>query len=640
MTIERFAALPFPRYPLNNVTPFTYRDGHTYLELLEKIREYVNNNADVFNENMEIINSNLQAIEDWANQTLADVELSVTEMEVLVDAANAAVVNVNNIFEELQTNGPVVSVNGKHGIVSFTQPLNLVDDAGAINDGTVSASPMFNDAISTGRKTFYVPHGTYLLTETLVIPDGSVWDFGGSTLIPSGDFDVIKMGRGAKISGGSVNCESVNPYTSTAILFSGMYGGGTHHSVTGFTLRGPGYENAPGSAAMKFECPTPGQYIDWVQATEIYMTGFDKLIWIDNSVTNTWINGNSFQDIMVGNSLNAIYVDRNGGAGADGNFFQITGQGATGGERVVYCSGAHNSFDMMVFDVGNPGLVPVIAELTPTSEYNTVATHTSPSRIIDNGEENVVSSRNYGNTQIVALEPVAPFSQAGNSTIPRGTKLVGNQDDWLANIHRRGHSITQVNGNPPATSVIENIFNPNPSTGPTWNMLPNDSLTFEIDFPSNDRFVSPRMIGLVFEYGYRPQTIEIIATDTSDNERTVIATEDNSRDIVTIPAVGMGGTWKKISVRLARPQHASGNVKLVRMWGVSGSSLGNVWLPVTGGTVYGDITTGVAGIRIGSSAAGQRLGFFGASPVEKRTGVAVTVEAIHEALESLGLISE
>ena len=42
MTISPFDPLRFPRYPLNNITPFTYRDGRTFLQLIESLKKYIN----------------------------------------------------------------------------------------------------------------------------------------------------------------------------------------------------------------------------------------------------------------------------------------------------------------------------------------------------------------------------------------------------------------------------------------------------------------------------------------------------------------------------------------------------------------------------------------------------------------------
>ena len=54
-----------------------------------------------------------------------------------------------------------------------------------------------------------------------------------------------------------------------------------------------------------------------------------------------------------------------------------------------------------------------------------------------------------------------------------------------------------------------------------------------------------------------------------------------------------------------------------------------IQLGVSTGTMIGTV----------GGATGQKLGFFGATPVVQRTGVAVTAGGIHAALVSLGLIT-
>lgn len=64
-------------------------------------------------------------------------------------------------------------------------------------------------------------------------------------------------------------------------------------------------------------------------------------------------------------------------------------------------------------------------------------------------------------------------------------------------------------------------------------------------------------------------------------------------------------------------------------------------LEVTGNITIADganiIVNTTTGTQIGT-AAGQKIGFYGATPVAKQTGVAVSAAAIHAALVSLGLI--
>lgn len=60
---------PFKRYPLNNITPFSYRDGHTFLENIESVRREL---ADLL-ENDILQNTSINDFVIKVNETLADL---------------------------------------------------------------------------------------------------------------------------------------------------------------------------------------------------------------------------------------------------------------------------------------------------------------------------------------------------------------------------------------------------------------------------------------------------------------------------------------------------------------------------------------------------------------------------------------
>lgn len=74
MTIDERLPTPIPPYtPLSNVTPFTYRDGRTYLETLERLRRAINDvieNEDVQN---DAINEAIQAQNQTISELLSDL---------------------------------------------------------------------------------------------------------------------------------------------------------------------------------------------------------------------------------------------------------------------------------------------------------------------------------------------------------------------------------------------------------------------------------------------------------------------------------------------------------------------------------------------------------------------------------------
>jgi hypothetical protein len=66
-----------PFRPLSNITPFTYRDGSTYLEVLEELRTYLNDDLVAFvNENFGALDT---AFTEEVTRLITEVETALTE---------------------------------------------------------------------------------------------------------------------------------------------------------------------------------------------------------------------------------------------------------------------------------------------------------------------------------------------------------------------------------------------------------------------------------------------------------------------------------------------------------------------------------------------------------------------------------
>lgn len=92
MTVTPVVALPVPIAPLTNVTPFTYRDGFTFLERLEDLAEYINSLVTTINSAIDRVNefstdlSNLsQSVDDRIAAVRAELlnDLTALRTEVL-----------------------------------------------------------------------------------------------------------------------------------------------------------------------------------------------------------------------------------------------------------------------------------------------------------------------------------------------------------------------------------------------------------------------------------------------------------------------------------------------------------------------------------------------------------------------------
>jgi len=76
---------PFISKPLSNVTPFTYRDGETYLEQLKRLRDWIDTVSDFLEGNIDVVSQNVDSkintlITDF-NTALAEINTALLAME-------------------------------------------------------------------------------------------------------------------------------------------------------------------------------------------------------------------------------------------------------------------------------------------------------------------------------------------------------------------------------------------------------------------------------------------------------------------------------------------------------------------------------------------------------------------------------
>jgi lysophospholipase L1-like esterase len=191
-----------PYGPTPNITPFTYRDGYTYLQILEGLRKYVNDTLIPFindnvgglvdqvteeiNRMIETVNAALEAQDDSVDQKIA-------ELVAYVDAAIASIINnsvtVQDPVVAALVNNPAsatsVALNAHYTDISY----EAVIDTGRLSDATLDAeyAPKSLETVVAGKadKTYVDTENAKQRPITPVTQAAGV-DF--NTLVTSGSF--------------------------------------------------------------------------------------------------------------------------------------------------------------------------------------------------------------------------------------------------------------------------------------------------------------------------------------------------------------------------------------------------------------------------------------------------------------------
>lgn len=140
MSIESWLG---PVNPLPTISPFTYRDGETQLETLERFRQYINND-----------------LVEFVNTTFADISSGLT------DEVNALITNVNTIIstilEEASLDPAMYIVLNNTDSTSRVLLNSLYDLKGAFSDANIEA--IINDpasATTVKLNSLYESIGTF-----------------------------------------------------------------------------------------------------------------------------------------------------------------------------------------------------------------------------------------------------------------------------------------------------------------------------------------------------------------------------------------------------------------------------------------------------------------------------------------------
>lgn len=164
--------IPFPTTPISNVTPFTYRDGYTFLEMIEKFRDWVNNeivptlNADMVTV-VQDYTAALTALTGEYNAALVAVtaqgDANIVRLQNLFDTF---VVNITDADMAAAVSGPS---NATHGAVSDLAATLIASNAvlkTALDGSTATLITSPTSAIAIAVQALITAHN-YVTSGTL-----------------------------------------------------------------------------------------------------------------------------------------------------------------------------------------------------------------------------------------------------------------------------------------------------------------------------------------------------------------------------------------------------------------------------------------------------------------------------------------
>lgn len=181
--------------PVSRVTPFTYRDGSTYLEILNSIIKYVN--SDLFEQLDQTLKDQalwladeVQKIVDGQDQYTEQIDQMIVNFFADVDASLQGLndYSMSNLIandESLTAQALVVSTansisdptspvnNGVNTLINNAKKIYYVTDYGATGDGITDDTAAIQatlDMCSTSGGTVVVPDGVYNLGTSYAFP--------------------------------------------------------------------------------------------------------------------------------------------------------------------------------------------------------------------------------------------------------------------------------------------------------------------------------------------------------------------------------------------------------------------------------------------------------------------------------------
>jgi hypothetical protein len=502
-----------------------------------------------------------------------------------------------------------------------------VESHGAVPNGTNDDSLSINSAIdfaeSVGRKTVYVPDGTYNIHSTIVVKNGIHLQLSPKAVLKAKqNVNVVQLKPDSKITSGVIDTSEVALFTKACIYLNGndifkllndhSYGNGTilkgkDHEYTDQNWTGIGVHLYSGKGS-----DNNPSYVSFVRFMQMGIFNFEYGILLETDTTivsdseMSWVNGNTFDQINMMNCLKNITLigDSNIPRDVSGNnFSNIQMQLNSYSEWAINVEGGWNNFngtwwDLHIMDSDQPAF-----RFGQKSRFNKIETmhgYETPRHYQDNGYMNTIDS--LTNHVPEKRNLFHPFAR------PYQPNSLGNQDDYLVGGHLRGYTVTQKQTTDPSrnptithplgmdevtyvTGNFNTLFNTNTELGVTWDGIQtnyDNPIVLEIDLTSDPvPFVGH--IGIISAYDAFPKNLVVEVYDTSWIEYGDWYVDNTQNAVMVTAPWANGDRAAKIRLTFWGSNKSDGLIQISRVFAMSCTRSGNAYIPKDGGIVDGKL---------------------------------------------------
>lgn len=537
-----------------------------------------------------------------------------------IDSTAAAVDGLNNEYNQLT--GKVDDAEAAIEDLGLNVK-KFPGSGGEVNSLSIQSAIAF--AGTTRRKKVFVPGGDYTVTSTIVIEDNIELHLApDATLYAGADVNIVNVKPNGKMTGGKIDCTQFDNFTKACVFMNGddiymllndhvyvedtlLMGKDHEYTDQAWTGKGIHLYSGIGSAGNP-------SYVSFTKFRNmgIYNFEYGIVLETDESITQednmAWVNGNTFDNISMMNCPKGITLigDSQIPRDCSGNSFdkmQIQ-VNSYSDWAINIIGGGWNEFRGTWWDLhrqpsGAKGFI-----FGADTRFNTIyGMHGYESRHWkDDGYMNrIVSPTNHIPDNKYQFRPLSA---------PYKPNAYGNQDDFLANAHKRGITVTQVTTTDPARQPdktlplgrnehswvlgdFDTLFTLDNLIGVTWDATDSDydnPIVLEVDC-SAEPIPYIGFLGIHTPYdGYPKNALFEVSFDGTNYVEFGDWLVDNTESNFYASAPWAAGeTVQKIRISMWESNREDGEIHITRLYATSTTKPGEAFLAKEGGDMHGPL---------------------------------------------------